>query len=86
MTLNWLLNSLVFWVIFNLSSIASWYKTRTWPIRDPFLSWVMPLALAAVLTIVDSMRLFVIVQIIILVAAGLALYWIYHLNKRGRTP
>jgi hypothetical protein len=85
LTLNWLFNSLVFWVIFNLSSIVTWYKTRTWPLRDPFLTWVVPLVLASVLTIVDSLRVYVILQIIILVAVGLALYWLYHFYYRGKS-
>jgi len=80
---NWILNSLVFLVIFNLSQIISWYRTRIWQPTNSFFSFVFPLVLALVLTIVDSLRLYVIVQIIILAVVGIFLYWLFISYYRG---
>lgn len=82
--LNWVLNSTVFFVVFNLSSIVTWFQTRTWEFGNPVLTVFLPLALALALTVVDSLRLYFVYQLIILVVTGGLLYWLTYKTKKDR--
>ncbi|NLK52338.1 MAG: hypothetical protein GX295_07825 [Syntrophomonadaceae bacterium] len=81
---NWVLNSLVFLLVFNFTPIINWYHTRTWEWRNPYFSLLLPLGLALVLTVVDSLRLYFVYQVLILVIAAGALYWLFGFLNRPR--
>jgi hypothetical protein len=82
--LNWVLNSIVFIMVFNLSRIVTWFQTRTWKFGNPVLTVFLPLTLALALTVVDSLRLYFVYQLIILVVTGGLLYWLTYKTKKDR--
>lgn len=79
---NFLINAVVFLMVFNIARFASWYKTRRWVGGNPVFSIFLPISLALLLTVIDSFRLFFAYQLAIFLVGALGLYWVSsYLNR-----
>jgi len=72
---NFILNCLVFLLVFNISRLAEWVKTRRFPPGNPFFTLVLPAALAFSLTILDSLRFYFVYQLLLFLLSAVLIYW-----------
>lgn len=82
--LNFLINASVFMLVFNITRLTSWYRTRRWEKGNPAFTIFLPVSLALLLTVIDSIRLFFAYQLAIFIAGAIGLYWLS--SKLSRLP
>lgn len=79
---NFLLNTAVFFLLLNFRAIGQWYKTKQ-PIRlNPWLGYALPASLGLALTILDSLRLYFLYQLLLFVVAALVLTCLFSYLAR----
>ncbi|NPV89355.1 MAG: hypothetical protein HPY50_01095 [Firmicutes bacterium] len=82
---DFILNAVIFLVIFNIGRAVSWFRTRQWLGGNPAYSIFLPLGLAFLLTVVDDIRLGFAYQLAIFLLGALGVYWLAaQLGRRSR--
>jgi hypothetical protein len=81
---DFLLNAIIFLIIFNAGRIASWFKTRRWAEGSPAFTVLLPLGLALLLTAVDGTRLNFAYRLALFLLGALGLYWLAAQVSRRR--
>ena len=79
---NFIINTAVFLLVFNISRLASWYQTRRWIGGNLVFTVFLPIYLALLLTVVDSFRLFFAYQLAFFLVGAVGIYWLVsYLNR-----